>query len=271
MSFMFYGTSLFNENISSWDVTNVTPKPPTFFSTGSALSYVKNPFSLLALDANGVTIKYKGAALTSMVPLFINGTGSEWFAVVNDTSKSMIQDYANNLSSGSGRTYFTTSGNVVPFNNIVTTLMTDMNSMFSSASTFNEPIGSWDTSNVTNMYAMFILAAAFNQDLNSWNTTKVTSMYAMFYGANAFNGNISSWNTLNVTGMGAMFYAAFAFNRSLSSWKTANVLNMNDMFFYAYVFNQNISNWNVTKVIPKPPTDFSTYSALAPEYSPIWT
>ena len=289
MNDMFFYASAFNQNISSWNVVKVTPKPPTNFSTDSALSYANNPFSLLALDANGVTVKYKGAALTT-VPLFINanlrGTGSEWFAVVNDTSKSAITDYAKALLSGYGRLYFTTSGNVVPFNNIVTTLVTDMSYMFRDTEWFNENIGSWDISNVTSMSNMFyraarfnqnigfwntskvtdmsyalVLASAFNQPINSWNTSKVTNMSYMLGGMTVFNQPINSWDTANVIYMGAMFQNSSNFNQPIGNWKTSNVTNMSNMFDGATVFNQNISSWNVTKVTSH--SNFSTSSALS--------
>ena len=210
-------------------------------------------------------MKYTGAALTT-VPLFINGTGSEWFAVVNDTSKSAITDYATSMAPGFN---FTNSyGNVVPFNNIVTTLMTDMNGVFQNASTFNQPIGAWDTSNVTTMANMFNYAGAFNGDISSWNTTNVTTMFAMFQSTATFNGNITTWNTAKVANMNQMFVSA-VFNGNISSWNTANVTTMDYMFYNATVFNQNISGWNVTNVTSH--ADFSSGSALSPANSPVWT
>jgi hypothetical protein len=45
---------------------------------------------------------------------------------------------------------------------------------------------------------------------------------------------------------------------------------MDYMFNGATAFNQNISAWNVGAVVTKPPTNFSSNSALTAENSPVW-
>ena len=228
------------------------------------------PISLAAV--NGVTIQYTPAVGYSppSFPFFVRanprGTGPEWFAVVNQAAKPYITSYA--ITNGTSSSYFTISGQPVPFNNIVTTLMTDMNGMFYNATTFNQPIDSWDTQNVTNMNSVFYLASVFNQPIGSWDTSKVTNMSNMFNFARVFNLSIGSWNTSNVTNMSQMFTSASAFNQNIGSWNTSNVTAMNEMFYSASVFNQNISGWNVANVLPKPPTNFSP--ALTSQNTPIW-
>jgi surface protein len=226
------------------------------------------------LGGNGVTVTTTLSSLSSIpsspIPLFVqaNLRGTlEWFAVVNQSSQGNIASYA--IGETAGINYFTPSGlsSAVPFNNIVTTFMTDMSNMFYNifgSTIFNQNIGSWDTSSVTNMSAMFNGAEAFNQDISYWATNQVTDMSAMFQNAVVFNQNIGSWQTGNVTNMVYMFYYADAFNNggssTISNWDTVSVTNMTSMFQNASAFNQDISDWNVSNVVYS--VDFSTYSGL---------
>ena len=209
------------------------------------------------LVTSGVTIKYTGPALTSTtIPAFyqanLRGTGMEWFAVVDQNFKQKISDYANTNSGNYAAAVatFTPPGQSSPviFNNIVTTLMTDMNFMFVYAVSFNTPLYSWDVSNVTDMGYMFFGASSFNQPLNSWIVSNVTSMSAMFANASSFNQDISNWNVSNVTNMGDMFNSASSFNCPLNNWNVSKVTNMSFMFMGCFLFNQDISNWIVSNV-----------------------
>ena len=177
----------------------LAPSAPTVTAPALLL-----PF--LSLDANTITIKYTGNAadVPTSEPLFIyanpRGTGPEWFAVVKQstTMKTAISNYASGTSAPFIPSVFGQT-EPVPFNNIVTTLMTDMSSIFANKTSFNSPIASWDTSNVTTMTSAFFNATAFNQPIGAWNTSSVTIMNDMFRDTNAFNQNISGWNVINVS------------------------------------------------------------------------
>ena len=233
-----YGNNITIATSPASGVPNFVPRPPP-----------------ISFATNGVTIRHTSVPtdVPASTPLFIQANprataGTEWFAVVNQAAKPYITSYAKNEQTGI--TYFTRQGqpDPVPFNNIVTTHMTNMSEMFTSAITFNQDISSWDTSSVTNMNLMFFNVPMFNQNIGAWNTSNVTSMYNMFFNASVFNQPIGSWDTSNVTNMYSMFCDAQAFNQPIGSWNTSNVHSMRSMFSNAIMFNQPIGSWNTSNV-----------------------
>ncbi|TAE17477.1 MAG: BspA family leucine-rich repeat surface protein [Bacteroidetes bacterium] len=132
-----------------------------------------------------------------------------------------------------------------------------MGQMFSGATAFNnggQPL-TWTTgtgtANVQYMNAMFFQATSFNQPLSTWNVGKVRSFDYMFRYATAFNSAIN-WTTIGATAtniqMEGIFSEAPAFNQPIGIWNTSNVVNMSNMFQNAIAFNQDISAWNVSHV-----------------------
>jgi len=121
--------------------------------------------------------------------------------------------------------------------------VTNMSTMFSLATTFNQDISGWNVSNVTNMGAMFAYAAKFNQDISGWDVSSVENMGSMFFTAVEFNQNIGGWDVSNVRTMNSMFFTARNFNQDLRLWKVNNVTDMRTMFAEATSFDQNVGAW----------------------------
>lgn len=130
---------------------------------------------------------------------------------------------------------------------VCTSPVTDMNSIFNNATSFNGDISSWDVSKVNNMRSMFEGASAFNKNIGLWHVGNVTDMAAMFRSASQFNQDIGSWNVGKVTNMSGMFLAASAFDQPLGNWDVSSVTNMSYMF-NEMKFNQTIGNWDVSNV-----------------------
>ena len=107
-----------------------------------------------------------------------------------------------------------------------------MEHTFDGASSFNQPIGKWNTGKVTTMRGMFKGASSFDQPIGSWNTSLVENMYETFDSAVAFNQDLRSWNINAVTTMQYMFFEATAFNQDLC-WDISSSVTTTDMFSYS--------------------------------------
>ena len=138
----------------------------------------------------------------------------------------------------SGLFYYCNEFNGIISENFNTSKVTNMNSMFCGAESFNQPL-EFDTSRVTDMGYMFYEASSFNQSLgDKFDTSMVTDMCYMFSNASSFNQSLGDkFNTSMVTNMSCMFHNAKSFNQSLE-FDTSMVTDMGYMFCNAECFNQ---------------------------------
>ena len=131
-------------------------------------------------------------------------------------------------------------------NNIDTSLITDMNHLFSriASKVGDIDISDWDVSNVEDMAFMFADCKKFNCDLRNWNTEKVKDMSNMFYNCEEFNQNLEDWDVSNVESFEEMFYNCKKFDCDLRKWNVSKGNNFNRMFYNCENFKgKGIENW----------------------------
>jgi surface protein len=229
---LFYQKSEFNEDLSGWDVSNVTDmshmfQGATMFNNGNKpLEWATN-----------------------------NLTNVEWMFESATTFNQKLEGW--NMSKVTTMSYmfcnatmFNNGGNNNPLN-WTTDKLTNMRGMFESATTFNQKLEGWNVSNVTDMHNMFYNAKTFNQKLEGWNVGNVTDMGGMFWNAEAFNQELKFWDMRNVKNMHSMFRNAKVFNNGGKAlkWWTPNfndpTVSTEHMFDGAEAFNQKAFNQKI--------------------------
>jgi surface protein len=148
---MFYKAHAFNQDISSWDVSNVT-NMRSMFSGARAFNQDIGGWDVSNVTNMGQMFYY---AL-----VFNQDIGSWDVSNVTDMGAMFFGAYDFNQDIGSWNV-----SNVA-----------DMSYMFYEATAFNQDIGSWDVSSATSMEGMFEDNVVFNQDLSGWCVTNIPSL-----------------------------------------------------------------------------------------------
>jgi hypothetical protein len=193
------------------DVTlNVVAFMSTRLGTDVDMRVVTESKYPVVRDDNGKTYKFVGTIPENATnPFIVEGVNNQYYAVMKDTGQ---YDYYNpndsvvlisNYASGNNTNLFRDNdGALIPFERIVTTLMTSFQAIFFYVDNFNSDITTWDTSNVTTFADAFQASTnggIFNQDIRYWDTSKVTNMNNFLRNQGHFNQDISDWNVNNVT------------------------------------------------------------------------
>lgn len=219
---LFYKADAFNQDISMWDMSQVTTVDSMFAFTKAFNQ------DLSAWNVSNVT---------NMLGLFQSAVFNQDITMW-DTSKVTTME-----SMFSGNKIYNQPLNELNVSNVV-----DLTAMFSRADAFNQDLNLWDVSKVKRMTNMFYFTKLFNGDISNWNTISVDDMGYMFAGAKAFNKPIGDWNTSKVTSMTVMFSENAIFNQPLNTWNTSSVRDMSQMFNKATAFDQSIDLWDVGSV-----------------------
>ncbi len=239
MSYMFNKAWVFNQDVSSWDVSSVT-NMVIMFSDARIFNQDISSWNVSSVT-NMALMFHKAMA-------FNNG----------DTGNNSARPLAWGTTTAEVRSMSGMFKEANAFNQDISSWnvssVTDMKEMFQNTYRFNSDISNWDVSRVTNMSYMLAQAEAFNQPIGRWGTKTgaVTNMSGMLQGTKAFNQDVSNWDVSNVTDISYIFNRASAFNNGgvALNWgtKTGKIVNMRSSFANATVFNQDISDWDVSRV-----------------------
>jgi len=221
----FSNCNVFNQDIGSWDTSNVTNMGVMFDDC--------NVFNqdIGSWDTSNVMIM---TGMFRNCNVFNQDIGS-W----NTVKVTMMSSMFNNCN--------VFNQDIGSWN---TVKVTDMSNMFWKCYNFNKDLNRWDTSIVTNTRSMFQEAFAFNGNISSWNVSNISYMEDMFRNASAFNQDIGNWDVSNINNisMNQMFDGCIVFNQNLSNWNVSNFTRMTAMFRNCNNFNQDISGWDVSNV-----------------------
>ena len=213
-------TTMFNEYINEWDVSNVVNMEGMFHEC----AMFNQPLN-----------EWNTHNVVNMKHMFHNAASFNQYLNTWNTSKVEAMGYM--------------FCRAASFNQCIdrwdTSSVGTMRAMFAGASVFNQPIGCWDVHKVKNMASMFEEAHCFNQPVGKWNVGNVKEMHNMFHEAFVFNQPLEDWDVHNVILMSGMFHSAFAFNQSLNGWRLQGVVLTNKMFYNASSFDakNHIATW----------------------------
>lgn len=191
MSEMFLSSD-FNQNISSWDVSNVTNMYGMF---------------MLAYNFNQPIGNWDVSAVTNMSHMFRSAESFDQPIKNWDVGK--VTDMSRMFN---GAMFFSK-----PIGDWNVGNVTNMFRMFAITESFNQPIGDWNVSKVTNMGGMFSEAGAFSQPLGNWDVGNVTNMSGMFTKSGGAIHPIGNWNVSKVENMDYMFHDSSIYV-DLSTW-----------------------------------------------------
>ena len=247
------------------------------------LSFVSNPYTPIAIMANGQYFNYRLKGLetaTNKIERFkkspvapaasINAKNIEngesdyeiklWLDPTDKTAYYYTEPEKVYLNANSSEMFYSKYDeqkikNIleIDLSNFDTSKVTNMRTMFydmRNLTTLN--ISNFDTSQVTDMSYMFMhMSSLTTLDLSNFNTSKVTDMREMFQNVRRLTSlDLSSFNTFNVTDMQSMFEYMYALTSlNLSNFDTSNVTNMGSMFDEMFSLTSlDLSNFDTSKV-----------------------
>ena len=254
MEMMFY-ESVFNQDISTWCVTQFDSEPFKFARDspldslydykpqwGTCPGAVKGNVTLTS-----GTLRIAGYCTGSS---FITGPNGFSEAISGTFSVSATDTGVYSLPMGEiTKLNFKDSDGVFTFESgFETGNVENFSDLFHNCRQFNDAeVSNFDVSNVSNLKYAFRNALAFNQDLSSWDTGDCTSLMGTFWNTTDFNyDSILNWDVSDVENLSGAFLNCNSFNADISGWQVGSCTNFGEMFHRAYNFKQNLNTWDTS-------------------------
>jgi surface protein len=241
---MFTFSTGFNQPLNNWSTSNAVSMSQMFLSASSFNQPLNN---------------WDTSKVVTMASMF--GSAFNFNQDIGSWNVSNVNNFNNMFGGTAARTGSFNNGGADTLKNWNTSNATNMGFMFFMQPSFNQNIGTWDTSKVQFMNAMFNvnpnlgLTGSFNNggspSINNWNTSNVTTMNFMMNIQTKFNQPIGNWDVSKVTNFANFLNIPNTpnntdgvFNQDLSTWNPISASTFAFMLNGQPDFNSNIGNWN---------------------------
>tara|TARA_R110000803_G_scaffold68944_2_gene131059 strand:+ start:1838 stop:3760 length:1923 start_codon:yes stop_codon:yes gene_type:complete len=286
MNAAFNGCTNFDQNLSSWDINQVTNFSYILFNTG--LSTANYDALLVSWEAQAPQI--------NMTPSFGSSTYTLGSAAATARA-SLISTYGWTITDGGGiANLFTFSVNTANAGTLSTQFQlplfssgaismdvdwgdgtTDTITSYNQAETlhtyassgtytisienevrgwrFNNSgdkakiigISNWGDFNFTNDKSFY---GCLNMTCSATDapTISATNITYSFHSCYQFNGTVNNWDVSSVINIHGIFYDCPAFNQPVNNWDTGSIISLANIFYNCQNFDQDISSWDVADV-----------------------
>ena len=262
VEYMFSDAFNFNQNLSSWCLRFISSEPDNF-SDESALVDSNKPIwgssNCSTTLANNQHILVK-PGLSRSFTLDANDIGGDTLTytvssttTVNGafilTGNRVVYTPSNNYIGSDNFSYMVTDGGST-VSAVVSLTVSDSTYLVNGGATIDCSSLSVGTAFTigTTTYTKRSKDQITKSNAATSCTSDITDMSNLFEYATDFNADISHWDTSSVTDTSYIFRAAVNFNQDISNWNTSSVNDMNAMFQYAFTFKQDIGSWDTSSV-----------------------